>query len=259
MIQKICEVLPRVAGGLHLAALRHALRGQWKVFFRICSRTGRETSRIKNYNLESIPEQALADILGRRAARIQLSVMPYEEGMLPSHEAMALLSILVVERPAAVLEIGTFMGHTTRAMAENLPGSIIHTVDLPQDFALEATEDSLPAKDDFHLIRRRVVGREFVGTPLAAQIVQHYGDTAVWDFNQAGRPGAFFIDGSHTYDHCKSDSEKCLQIAAPGAVFFWHDCDAPHDGVTRFIAEWRRLGRAICRITGTSLAYWRMS
>jgi hypothetical protein len=41
--------------------------------------------------------------------------------MLPSEQAMA--------------EICTFMGHTTKLLAINLPEAIIHSVDLPLDFA----------------------------------------------------------------------------------------------------------------------------
>jgi len=46
-------------------------------------------------------------------------------------------------------------------------------------------------------------------------------------------------------------------IAAPGAVFLWHDCDQTHPGVTKFLSEWRKMGWAVQRIADTSLAYWR--
>src|ERR1035441_4841744 len=76
-------------------------------------------SRLKNdlnKAWKSIPEVALNEILGDRKATVKLYVQKYEDGMLPVHEALALLSILVAEHPKEVLEIGTFMGHTTRAM-----------------------------------------------------------------------------------------------------------------------------------------------
>jgi hypothetical protein len=87
--------------------------------------------------------------------------------------------------------------------------------------------------------------------------VQHFGDTAEMDFSRFGRPAFFFIDGSHTYEYCKNDSEKCLAICPGGGTFLWHDCDMTHPGVVRFIAEWRNLGRNIVRIQGTVLAYWK--
>ena len=183
--------------------------------------------------------------------------MAYQDGMLPSEHAMALLSILAAENPAEVLEIGTFMGHTTRQMAETLPAATIHTVDLPEEFRGPDRQGRELPKDDFHLINRRSVGREFRGLPAASHIKQHFADTARWDFREAGRPTVFFIDGSHTYEYCRNDSEKCLGLCGGRGVFLWHDCDEYHPGVVTFLAEWRRQGRDIQRIAGTSLAYWK--
>src|SRR5271167_4526548 len=64
--------------------------------------------------LKSIPEITLDEILGTRKVEIKLCVQQYEGGRLPDNEAMVLLSILAAENPREVLEIGTFMGHTTR-------------------------------------------------------------------------------------------------------------------------------------------------
>jgi hypothetical protein len=204
--------------------------------------------------LRSIPVRSIGQLLESGPAEIRLTVQAYEDGMLPPEEAMALLSLLVKAQPRVVLEIGTFKGHTTKAMALNLPQALIHTVDLPPDFTPEPTE-SMP-KSDFHLIAQRKVGREFLGTELAARIKQHYGDTATWDFRQAEGATFFFIDGSHTYEYCRSDSEACFRLCQGKGVFVWHDCDDHHPGVLRFIAEWRALGRDIVRIEGTPLCYW---
>jgi hypothetical protein len=207
--------------------------------------------------LKSIPSRTLGEILGTSKAAIKLNVQKYDEGMLSSHEAIALLSILVVENPGEILEIGTFMGHTARAMAENLPDAIVHTVDLPTDFSAQQDSKDGPPKDDFHLIARRVVGREFKGQPVAPRIRQHFGDTAVIDFREFGKPTFFFIDGAHTYEYCKQDSEKCFALCGGTGTFLWHDCDIGHPGVVEFISEWRGMGRNIVKIEGTALAYWK--
>lgn len=208
--------------------------------------------------LRQIPQVSLDEILGENTVEIKLTVQRYENGMLPVHEAQALLSILAMESPKEVLEIGTYMGHTTRRMAENLKDSIIHTVDLPPEFPPDQVSPGAPAKDDFHLINRRTVGREFKGRDCAKRIVQHFGDTARIDFQKIGKPTFFFIDGSHTYDYCKQDSEKCLALVSGNGTFLWHDCDECHPGVVQFIQEWRTTGRNIVRIKGTSLAYWKV-
>jgi len=205
----------------------------------------------------NVPEISLSDILGTRRPVIKLSVTRYEDGILPTEQAMAVLAILVAENPTTVLEIGTFMGHTTRQMAANLERATIHTVDLPESFDASGNTVSEMPKDDFHLIAARKVGREFRNTPEAARIQQHFGDTATWDFANAGKPTFFFIDGSHTYEYCKSDSEKAYAVCGGRGVFLWHDCDVVHPGVEQFVTEWRALGRNILRIGGTPLAYWK--
>ena len=204
-----------------------------------------------------IPVVPLDDLLGDRKCEIKLRVMKYEDGMTPYHDSLALLSLLVAENPSEVLEIGTYMGHTARAMAENLETATIHTIDLPADFSGEQAIGEVLPKNDFHLIARRDVGREFKGQPCEIRIVQHLGDTAVMDFSRVGRPTFFFIDGSHTYEYCKNDSEKCLSLCPKGGTFLWHDCYEGQPGVIKLLSEWRAYGRNISRVQGTGLAYWK--
>jgi hypothetical protein len=250
--------------GLNLAALwrgfqegpRTLSRASWAAY-RAASSAANHSQALMRRQLNKIPVVQLTDLLGYRKCQIKLCVMKYEDGMLPYREAVALLSLLVAERPAEVLEIGTYMGHTARAMAENLKTATIHTIDLPRDFLAEQSEDGPLPKDDFHLIARRAVGREFKRQPCEKRIVQHLGDTAVMDFTPIGQPTFFFIDGSHTYEYCKNDSEKCLALCPQGGTFLWHDCDQMHPGVLKFILEWQELGRNVVRIEETALAYWK--
>jgi hypothetical protein len=209
------------------------------------------------FALPDLPEIPLDRVLGARRFQLRLNVMSYEDGMMPLYDALPLLSILALEDPKEVLEIGTFMGHTARAMAETLDSAVIHTVDLPEDFAGDKPGSGSIPKDDFHLIAKRRVGREFKDAPFANRVIQHFGDTAELDFSALGKPTFFFIDGSHTYEYCKNDTDKCLAISSPGATFLWHDCDRNHRGVMRCLLEWRAMGRDVVRIAGSSLGYWK--
>lgn len=250
--------------GLNAACLIRGLRLGLREFINSCFASewavhpfqDRTQSR-RQRELKAIPTVALDEILGTRKAAITLTVQKYEDGMMPSRETMVLLSILVAENPREVLEIGTFMGHTTKAMAENLNDAIIHTIDLPPDFSEQQDPKGGPPKDDFHLIQRRIVGREFKGQTIEERVKQHFGDTAVMDWQTIGKPAFFFIDGSHTYEYCKQDSEKCFKSCNGTGTFLWHDCDAGHPGVLKFILEWRALGRNIAIIEGTSIGYWK--
>jgi hypothetical protein len=249
--------IAKVLLGFNAISLIHLFRLDLKQFLRTCSRAFTSARIVPNPTLLKIPVISLGEILGDRKPVIRLSVMQYEDGMLASEHAMALLAILVAEAPKEVLEIGTYMGHTTRQMAENLETATIHTVDLPESFSAEHDPERKLPKDDFHLINRRIVGREFKGRPCANRIVQHFADTASWDFQEAGRPTFYFIDGSHTYEYCKNNSEKCFALSEEHSVFLWHDCDGSHPGVVRFLSECRDQGMDVKRIGGTPVAYWK--
>lgn len=246
--------------GFNVAALLQGLRRGPRALARasraacLATRWGPEDA--VREQLAQIPVAYLDGLIGDEKCHVKLRVMKYEVGMMPFRDAIGLLSVLVARKPEQVLEIGTYMGHTARAMAENLETATIHTVDLPPDFSSGGESTGLPPKDDFHLIARRIVGREFKGQPFESRIIQHFGDTALMDFSRIGRPTFFFIDGSHTYEYCRSDSEKCLALCPQGGTFLWHDCNETHPGVIQFILEWRALGRDIVRIHGTDLAYW---
>jgi hypothetical protein len=259
-VKKYLEALQ----GLNVAALRRAFWEGPRTLGRasraayVAARADANGSqRLIREQLNQIPVACLTDLLGDRKCEVKLRVMKYEDGMLPLRDAIALLSLLVLEQPAQVLEIGTYMGHTARAMAENLETSTIHTIDLPRDFSVREDAGIFPFKDDLHLIGRRIVGREFNGEPCERRIVQHLGNTALMDFTRIGRPTFFFVDGSHTYEYCKNDSEKCLFLCPQGGTFLWHDCDQMHQGVVRLVLEWRALDRNVVRIEGTDLAYWK--
>jgi hypothetical protein len=244
--------------GFNAIALIYLVRLKPRLFIQACQSAFLASRRQETMNaLSAIPEIHLGEILGDRRPLIKLSVMRSEDGMLPNDQIMAVLAILVAENPSEVLEIGTFMGYSSRQMAENLDTATIHTVDLPEDFSPDADPHPDIPKDDVHLMMRRVVGREFKERPCASRIRQHFTDTAVWDFHEAGHPTFFFIDGSHTYEYCKNDSEKCFALSGGKGTFLWHDCDDAHPGVVQFVMEWRQQGRDIRRIAGTPIAYWK--
>jgi len=243
--------------GVNVASLVHIARGQPKEFLRACQSAlsaARFPAPTENLPLPSV---SLAKLLGSKIVSVDLPVGKDEEGVLPYDQALAVAALLVAEGPAIVLEVGTFMGATTRLMAENCPSATIHTVDLPLEFSIDSSVEGSMPKDDFQLISRRVVGRDFMGQPCQERIVQHFADTAEWDFSEVGAATFFFIDGSHTYEYCKNDSDKCLALCRGKGVFVWHDCDHSHPGVLRCLMDWRAMGRDVRRIEGTPLAYWK--
>lgn len=246
----------RPALGLNAIAVGKLLSGGPRAFVQACEQSFRVVRDSAPSPFE-IPVIQLDEILGDRHPRIEMAVTRREDGTLPFDQLVTLLAIVVAEQPKAVLEIGTFMGHTTRHIAEAVDTVVVHTVDLPQDASAGSMSAGTIPKDDFHLISRRVVGREFRGLACGSRIRQHFADTATWDFRNAESANLFFIDGSHTYEYAKNDSEKCYALCGGRGVFLWHDCDPTHPGVMRALTEWRQLGRDVRRIAGTTIAYWK--
>lgn len=241
--------------GFNLISFIHLCKNGPSLFIEACKRSFTASHTTDTSILSTIPVVSLEELLGGSKQTISLNISTKEDGAMPYYQAIPFVSLLVKHNPLVVVEVGTFLGHTTKLIAQNLPEATVHTMDLPPDFLNKEDTVKNLAKDDFHLIEKRKTGREFLGTQYENRITQHLGDTATYDFNVIKDATFFFIDGSHTYDYCKNDSEKCYEICGGKGVFLWHDCDFAHPGVVQCIKEWRDLGRPIVRIEGTPLAY----
>jgi hypothetical protein len=201
-----------------------------------------------------IPEIQLHEVVDKFESVTLDGGYRFVDGALPWVDLVALLTVARARKPRTMLEIGTYFGYSTRSLALSLPDSVIHTIDLP--VAFDAGEDKGPLpKDDFHLIKDRCVGKAFASDPSISNIVQHYGDTASWDFVLAGDAALFFIDGSHTYEYARNDTEKCLAVCKDRhATILWHDCNSGHPGVVRYLAELVQVGFPVKRISYTNMA-----
>lgn len=251
MVKNIFKILLGING----ISIVHLVKNGPTLFTEACKNafTGAHTTDTRA--LRIVPVVTLETLLNGSKPTISLNIGSKEDGAMPYYQAIPFVSLLVKHNPSVVLEVGTFLGHTTKLVAQNLPQATVHTFDLPPDFLSKQDTVTHLNKDDFHLIEKRKTGREFLGTPYEVRIQQHLGDTATIDFTVAQGSTFFFIDGSHTYDYCKNDSDKCYELCKGKGVFIWHDCDFAHPGVVQFVNEWRTLGRNIVRIEGTPLAY----
>ena len=184
-----------------------------------------------------------------------------EFGNVTEGELALLATAATLVQPGRdVVEIGTFDGRTTLNLVINTrPDVIVNTLDLPPE-----TETQF----DLHPSERRFVEKPKPGARFraaqapwsgrAAQIRQHLGDSATYDFSALyGRAGLVFVDGSHAYEYALADSETAFRLVAPHGVVIWHDYGV-WDGVTRALEEIeaaRKLG--LRHIRGTSLVVWK--
>ncbi len=205
--------------------------------------------------LARIPEvalESLAPVPGRITLDLRYTSI---DGATPIRDVLAILALAIAQKPTAALEFGTYFGTTTANLALNLPGTHIHTIDLPEDLTEATAVIKDQPTDDQHLIEGRQLGKAFRNSPLAAGITQHQGDTATYDYSVIhDNVTVFLVDGSHTYEYAKSDTLHCFKMARGEALYLWHDCDRFHPGVTQWLVEMIDAGLPVVRIQGTSLA-----
>jgi predicted O-methyltransferase YrrM len=160
-------------------------------------------------------------------------------------------------RPRIVFEIGTLNGYSALHFALNTPpDATILTLDLPPGEVKLALEPTLL---DRELTRYGAAATRyaFTGTEVESKIRPLKGDSATFDFSPWHRSvDLFFIDGAHSYEYVRSDSERALQCLRPGGTIAWHDFGRRGvNGVGRCVRELAAQGLDIGVVPGGSLAY----
>jgi hypothetical protein len=102
----------------------------------------------------------------------------------------------------------------------NAPEAEIITLDLPPDFRPGA--DYIGSDAELVLTR---TGAEFVvDHGLQGRVTQVLSDSMHFDpIPHAGTVELAFIDGAHTYEYVRNDTEKVAVMMAPRGLVFWHD------------------------------------
>jgi Methyltransferase domain len=180
--------------------------------------------------------------------------------LTPSYgiDLIALCLIAKLTRPNVIFEIGTLRGSSALHFAMSSPSAKIYTLDLPSSVrpSLRTT-----IMDDTHVGHHEgVKSYYFSGREEQERIHALFGDSSTFDFSRfVGQVDLFFVDGAHSYEYVRNDTEKALQCVRPGGVIAWHDYGrAGVNGVTRWLHEFRDSGREVYRVPGGSLAYMRV-
>ncbi len=224
-----------------------------------------------------VAEKFVFEVLpGDRQYELAIANFQCEEGWMRrtgsySTDLISLCQLCHVLNPRTIFEIGTLRGYTALHLAMNSsPDCRIFTLDLPKNELLknEPPEGKVPkaqAKanlrlrttlmDDLHS-QMEVGEYYFRGTPHADRIQLLFGDSAVFDFSpHHGKVDLFFIDGAHSYDYVRSDTENALRCVRPGGVIAWHDFGRMGlNQVSKYILELSRK-LPIYSVPGGSLAF----
>lgn len=208
-----------------------------------------------------LPKRSLVDIFpGIESIMVNITVSHIhgqDEWMMPLKEMLTLAAICRYVQPRKIFEIGTYRGTSTLLMAMNTPDeSEIFTLDLsPSErtvYKENVIADSFP---------QFTVGEAYQDTPFASKVHQLLGNSL--NFNYSPYVGVIdfvVVDGDHTYEFVKSDTDKAFQLIRPGGIILWDDYlwDRHHPecaGVTRCVNEFKDSGCCF-QIDGTRFAIY---
>ena len=170
---------------------------------------------------------------------------------LTLNDKLAIASICQLIKPNSVIEIGTFHGETTDLIARNCLESKIYTLDLPPDFTSHS-QKIIP--DDLEVLKLRQPGHHIQEHyETGSQVYQIYGDSATFDFKQLETKfDLAFIDGAHSYEYVKNDTEKILPLMNKKGWIIWDDYCFSFPEIIRYLNSLRP--NKAFHIYGTRLA-----
>jgi hypothetical protein len=153
----------------------------------------------------------------------ELVVLPPTQLLEPGNQSFnGLMRLVAIARAVSarrIFEIGTYNGLTAMILAANLPEARIETLDLPP-----GRSPGLPVLDADLLNAIPFERRVYEGTPYASRIVQHFGDSAVFDFRALGESfDLVYIDGAHSWAYVDNDTKAALSIVRDNGVVVWDD------------------------------------
>jgi predicted O-methyltransferase YrrM len=165
-------------------------------------------------------------------------------------ELAMLAAIVKTAQPHTLFEFGTYDGNTTLQLALNGPDdAIVYTIDLPPD---NLSPRLRLDPGDRIFMGRATVGQRFKGIAAERKIHQVLSDSAAYDYSfLEGKVDFVFVDGAHSYEYLKNDTQHALTMLAPKGLIVWHDYLVWND-VTDFL---NRLSKSLplIHLKGTSL------
>lgn len=168
-----------------------------------------------------------------------------------------LATIVSALEPKKIFETGTFRGVAALSMALNAPEAEIYTLDLPEEYGDTETKTLSRGDKEWVRLSRSSTGFAFLGHPAATHIHQLRGNSLTFDPPAAlQNTDLCFIDGGHSYECIKADTENAFKMLAPNGVIVWDDYTWFVDGVSEYLTELRR-SLPLHRIAGSQLVIYR--
>ncbi len=174
-------------------------------------------------------------------------------GKINFPDAFILRRLLRRYRPGKILEVGSFVGFSTRWILDSTAAWNAHVVSVDPNIrhrSFDRPGDQLRALNAVHLPHRLEVIEGFFGT--AGDVYHDYlhreprrdrafVDQLVGQRQRIGQdwPRVFdfiFIDGDHSYEAARQNFDIALRLLCPGGVLAFHDA-LSWEGVNRALTE----------------------
>ena len=170
----------------------------------------------------------LPDIFNQQ---IQLNKVGWKWGHLTNNNALIFLCCLAKAGFSPVLEFGTFTGRTAYNLALNAPGKI-YTVDIGRNVDAGSNVAGIE-------YTKYTPGELFLDDPsMKGKIDLILGDSRTLDFSSFyGTMGMVIVDGGHSYEVAKSDTENALRMVRNGGIVVWDDYGDFWPGVKSAVDE----------------------
>ena len=250
-VHNIARMLRYVAGGISPSVLQLFVRKGPKTAAAHLVRTGRMRDRDSGRGLPTI---RVADILKKLEGDkpFVFHVTASHMASISSDSTNTLPNLLVglvaaAVRPMYALEIGTGYGRSTCQIAAQLreKGSVV-TIAPPIEWSDPQYRPAAQELTELHTFRDAGARFAWEGTVLEGRIELIRADSRTMDYAPLGRKFDFvFIDGSHTEDAVRKDTECIVPYLSEGAVVLWHDYGSSvlSHGVDKYLHQLSKLSK----------------
>jgi hypothetical protein len=152
--------------------------------------------------LKHLPELNPADCIPDFATtEIVIRQCPVGTWSTPLIDVVVLLKCALGFHSRRILEIGSYLGHTARMLAENTGAETRIT-----------TLDEYPEH-----------GAAYRGTPLEQKIDRRIGKISLEPFQPDEKYDLIFVDADHRFESVVNDTQVAMSLLAKDGVIVWHD------------------------------------
>jgi glycosyltransferase involved in cell wall biosynthesis/predicted O-methyltransferase YrrM len=191
----------------------------------------------RNFEASRIRELYLSEIFpGIERVAVPLGAINELTGHANKVDMLYVCAIAKHLQARKIFEFGTYQGRTSYHLTYASEGAQVTTLNLPP----EADPRYAP-----------YLGSYFRGTEREAFVAQLLGDSRQLDTTPHRQQfDVVFVDGDHSYDVVKNDTEKAFELLRPGGAILWHDYAPKSEGLVEFFRDFTK-ERPLFRIKRT--------